>query len=138
MSATVLRHRACLYLAACLLGIGSFFSALPALSQVGHPAKGSWSGYLLPEAEAQERIRLLVDDHDGTLSATINPGRRSVSATSVTLDAESWTLHIEADTPDGPLVLTGTLSNLGSWTNRQYTGRYTLGDGAGEFRITLN
>lgn len=140
MTATVFRYRACQFMAACLLFTACVFTALPVWSQVGHPAKGSWSGYLMPEGEDQERerIRLLIDDQDGKLSATINPGRRSVDASSATLDADSWTLRIEADTPDGPLELTGTLSNLGSWTNRQYIGSYTLGDGTGEFRITLN
>ena len=119
-----------------------FFACLaftiPGFSQVGHPAKGSWSGFMGHNTEDQERIRLLIDDHNGDLSATINPGRRGVEASSVELDAPNWELVIEADTPEGKLVLTGTLSNLGSWTNRKYIGNYTLGNESGRFNITIN
>jgi hypothetical protein len=36
------------------------------------------------------------------------------------------------------LVAVGTLENLGSWTNRRYTGTYRFGDETGEFAMTLN
>lgn len=116
-------------------------AAAPGMSQVGHPAKGSWAGFLQPlgEAEAtEERIRLLIDDHNGELSGTINPGRNGVDAESVELDAPSWTLTIQADTPEGPMELVGKLENLGSWTNRRYSGYYTRGDEKGTFSITIN
>lgn len=112
--------------------------AIPGLSQVGHPAKGSWSGWLDQDSEDQQRIRLLINAHNGDLDATVNPGRRGVEASIVKLDAPNWNLVIEADMPEGKLVLDGTLSNLGSWTNRKYTGTYTLGNDEGEFVITLN
>lgn len=114
------------------------FLALPGYSQVGHPAKGSWSGYLSPDTEQQTRIRLLVDDDRGQLNTVVNPGRRAVDATNTTLDASDWGMVIEAELPEGKLVLDGTLSNLGSWTNRRYTGTYTLGDKSGDFLIILN
>ena len=113
--------------------------AVPALSQTGHPAKGSWSGNLTPfSANEPERIRLLIDAWDGELSGSVNPGRRAVEMNSVELDAESWTLTIRANMPEGPMVMEGKLSNLGSWTNRKYRGAYTLGDVKGTFDITLN
>jgi hypothetical protein len=40
--------------------------------------------------------------------------------------------------PEGELVLTGTLSNLGSWTNRKYIGTFTQGSKSGNFEFTLN
>ena len=115
------------------------FSA-PAFSQVGHPAKGSWAGFLDAGSPSPTRIRLLIDDHPGAeLSGVINPGRNSVTASEVSLDdADNWQLRIEADLPEGPLVMIGTLSNLGSWTNRKYIGTYTLGNNQGRFEITLN
>lgn len=114
--------------------------ALPAGAQTGHPAKGSWAGFLDPigSEEPDQRIRLLIDAHDGELSAVVNPGRRGVDARNVELDAPNWALLLEADTPDGPLVLKGTLENLGSWTNRRYFGTYTLGDREGTFSVTRN
>lgn len=113
--------------------------AFPAMPQTGHPAKGSWSGDLTPfTSEGPERIRLLIDAWNGELSGTVNPGRRGVEMTSVELDADSWTLTIRADMPEGLLVMEGKLSNLGSWTNRKYRGAYTLGGDKGTFDITLN
>ena len=113
--------------------------AVPAISQTGHPAKGSWSGNLTPfSSEGPDRIRLLIESWNGDLSGSINPGRRGVEMTSVVLDAETWTLTIEATMPDGTLVMEGKLSNLGSWTNRKFRGAYTMGDTKGTFDITLN
>jgi hypothetical protein len=113
--------------------------AIPAMSQTGHPAKGSWSGDLTPFADkGPERIRLLIDAWNGELSGYINPGRRGVEISSVTLDAESWTLTIQADMPEGRMEMVGKLSNLGSWTNRKYLGSYTIGNEKGTFDITLN
>jgi len=120
--------------------LAAFISlSLPASSQTGHPAKGSWSGELTPiTAEESERIRLLIDAWNGELSGSINPGRRGVEMSRVELDAESWTLTIRANMPDGLLVMEGKLSNLGSWTNRKFRGAYTLGNEKGTFDITLN
>lgn len=122
-----------------LLIIACLGLAAPAISQTGHPAKGSWSGDLTPFAASDPvRIRLLIDAWNGDLSGTVNPGRRGVEMTSVELDADSWTLTIRANMPEGPLVMEGKLSNLGSWTNRKYRGAYTLGSQKGTFDITLN
>ena len=71
-------------------------------------------------------------------SGTINPGRNAIEMTSVELDAPTWTLTVHAKMPDGDLVLTGVLSNLGSWTNRKYIGTYTQGTAKGNFEFTLN
>lgn len=119
-------------LATCLL------ISLPATSQVGHPAKGSWSGILGPDAANSARIRLLINASDGNLSGIINPGRRAVNASSVALDASKWMLTIKADMPDGELVMVGKLENLGSWSSRKYRGTYTQGNERGTFSITLN
>jgi len=122
-----------------ILLIACFGLAVPALSQTGHPAKGSWSGNLTPfTSEGPERIRLLIESWNGELSGSVNTGRRSVEMTSVELDAETWTLTITANMADGPLMMEGKLSNLGSWTNRKYRGSYTMGDTKGTFDITLN
>lgn len=118
-----------------------FFAALglsaTLVAQTGHPAKGSWSGELKAGAEST-RIRLLIDDHNGELTGAVNPGRNAVDMSSVELDATTWALKINAEMPEGVLVLDGKLSNLGSWTNRKYIGTYTLGRTSGSFEITLN
>ena len=118
----------------CCLGL-----TIPAISQTGHPAKGSWSGEMGPNAAETSRVRLLIDAWNGELSGTVNPGRRGVEMSSVELDADTWTLTIRAPMPDGELVMEGKLSNLGSWTNRKYVGTYTIGsEERGSFDITLN
>lgn len=121
-----------LLLVACL-GVSATLFA-----QTGHPAKGSWSGDMGPSESDTTRIRLLLDAWNGDLSGTVNPGRRGVEMSKVTLDADTWTLTIHAPMPEGELVLTGTLSNLGSWTNRRYQGTYTLGSEKGSFSFVLN
>ena len=106
-------------------------------AQTGHPAKGSWSGELTSGSETT-RLRLLIDAMNGELSGDINPGRNAVEMSSVELDAPTWKLVIEAPMPEGELVLTGTLSNLGSWTNRKYIGTFTQGNKSGNFEFTIN
>ncbi len=113
-----------------------------ALSQVGHPVKGSWSGYWGPSESDQNRVLLLLDWENNEITGTINPGRNGVPIDVGELDVSTWTVTIEADFPvDGGTeryVLTGKLENLGSWTNRQYSGTYRLGDETGTFLVTLN
>jgi hypothetical protein len=119
--------------------------ALPAVSQLGHPAKGSWSGYWGPDDGDQRRMLLLLDWADNRISGTINPGPHAVKIDRADLDVSTWTLTIEADMPvegdSGPtarFVATGKLENLGSWTNRRYSGTYRLGDETGTFLLTIN
>lgn len=115
----------------------------PALSQVGHPAKGSWSGYWGPNESERHRMLLVLDWRNNVLTGVINPGRNGADITRAELDPSTWRLTIEADLPfdDGsraPFVATGKLENLGSWTNRRYSGTYRHGEETGEFLVTLN
>lgn len=119
--------------------------ALPAVSQVGHPAKGSWSGYWGPDDNDQRRMLLLLNWEDNKVSGTINPGRNGVAIDRAMLDASEWMLTIEANMPapagsGSPVrfVATGKLENLGSWTNRRYSGTYRLGNETGNFLLSLN
>lgn len=117
--------------------------SLPAGAQVGHPAKGSWSGYWGTSPDHKTRILLLLDWVDNQLVGTINPGPKAVKIDKANLDVSTWTLTIEANMPtaDGKTahyVATGKLDNLGSWTNRTYTGTYQLGTEHGTFKLALN
>jgi len=126
MFARILMFIACLGLSAALV------------AQTGHPAKGSWSGNLVSSMDETTRIRLLINAHNGELSGSVNPGRNAAEMGTVELDPSTWGLTIHATLPQGALVLEGTLSNLGSWTNRKYRGNYTLGSQSGSFDITIN
>jgi hypothetical protein len=119
--------------------------AFPAVSQVGHPAKGSWSGYWGPDDNDQRRMLLLLDWEDNRISGTINPGRNGTEIDRAALDPSNWMLTIEADMPgqagsSAPVrfVATGKLENLGSWTNRRYSGTYRMGNETGNFLLSLN
>jgi hypothetical protein len=122
-----------LLLLAALLGL-----SVPLLAQVGHPAKGSWSGDFTSNTADKTRVRLLINAWNGELSGTVNPGRRGADMSKVELDPSSWTLTIHAPMADGELVMTGTLSNLGSWNNRKYIGTWSQGAAQGKFEFTLN
>lgn len=116
--------------------------ALPATAQVGHPAKGSWTGYYGPNDSDQNRFRVLLSWTDREITGVINPGRSAINLAKVELDYSTWTMTLEAEMPvDGGtahFVVTGKLENLGSWTNRLYSGTYTLGSESGEFWLSLN
>lgn len=122
--------------------------ALPAVSQVGHPVKGAWSGYWGPNDDERHRILLSMDwvTHgweDNELVGTINPGRDAVELDNVELDLDTWTLTLQADLPhdNGKTerwTATGRLENLGSWTNRTYRGTYRHGDERGTIELSLN
>lgn len=123
--------------------LAAFTGAFPAIAQVGHPAKGSWSGYWGTSNDTKNRILLLLDWVDNEIVGTINPGPKAVEIGKTNLDVSTWTLTLEADMPtaDGRtarFVTTGKLENLGSWTNRTYSGTYVLGTERGTFIVTLN
>jgi hypothetical protein len=114
-----------------------------ALAQVGHPAKGSWSGYWGTSDASKRRILLVLDWRDQKIIGVINPGPNQVPIDKAELDVDSWTLRLEAAMPtsDGgkaPFVTTGKLTNLGSWTARTYSGTYVFGKETGRFTVTLN
>lgn len=117
--------------------------AMPAVSQVGHPAKGSWSGYWGTSAETKRRILLVLDWRNRQISGVINPGPNQVPVDKAELDVATWTLRLEANMPTSnggkaPFVATGQLTNLGSWTTRTYSGTYVFGAENGRFTVTLN
>lgn len=118
-------------------------AALPALAQVGHPAKGSWLGYWGPNDDQRTRILLLLDWHDRAVVGTINPGPQAVTIKRADIDYSTWTMTIEAEMPtrnggSAPWTATGKLENLGSWINRRYSGTYQHGAERGTFSVTLN
>ena len=115
---------------------------LPTAAQVGHPAKGSWTGYYGPNESDQRRFRLLLDWTGSEITGVINPGRRAISLEKVELDYSTWMMTLEAELPlvggVARFGVTGKFENLGSWTNRRYSGTYTLGGESGEFWLSLN
>jgi hypothetical protein len=123
--------------------VAAVLAAAGAGAQVGHPVKGSWSGYWGTSAADKHRILLLLDWENREIVGTINPGPNQIPIDKAELDVSTWTLRLEAMLPDAaggkqPFVTVGQLTNLGSWTNRTYSGTYTLGSESGRFTVTLN
>lgn len=116
---------------------------LPAFTQVGHPAKGSWIGYWGPTEKDQRRLVLDMDYANGKVTGVINPGPKAAKTTTSRIDYDTWTLVLEADLPNAAgkathWVATGKLENIGSWNNRRYVGTYTFGTETGKFHVTLH
>jgi hypothetical protein len=110
---------------------------------VGHPAKGSWSGYWGTSDATKRRMLLVLDWRDRQITGVINPGPNQVPIDKADLEVDTWTLRLEAAMPasgggKAPFVATGQLTNLGSWTMRTYSGTYTFGTETGRFTVTLN
>lgn len=116
--------------------------AVSADAQLGHPAKGTWIGHWGADKADQQRMVLLIDWSKDKLSSTINPGPDAVKVKDTTIDYDNWTMTLKADLPANggkaqPWVATGKLENLGSWTNRHYSGTYQYGNQKGDFSFTL-
>jgi hypothetical protein len=114
-----------------------------AYGQVGHPAKGSWLGYWGPDQKTQRRLVLNLDWRDQAVVGEINPGPNAAKITHSDLDYTTWSMTLEAQLPNasGALekwVAVGKIENLGSWTNRRYSGTYTQGAEHGTFQVTLH
>ena len=73
--------------------------AAAAVAQVGHPAKGSWSGYWGTSDASKRRILLVLDWRDRQITGVINPGPNQVPIDKAELDVATWTLRLEAEMP---------------------------------------
>lgn len=116
---------------------------LPALAQHGHPLVGSWSGEWMPGADRQQRILLVLEYENDTLSGSVYFGTRRVPLASATLDPDSWTVRLEAAerSADGAAVeyrIEGQIENLGSTTDRAIDGSLTRNGERGSFRVVMN
>ena len=113
-------------------------------AQTGHPAKGTWLGHWGPDGQTQRRVVILLDWRDRALSGTLNPGPRAAKISKAEIDYSNWMMRIETELALRPgeaaqrWVAVGKLENLGSWTNRRYSGTYTYGGETGSFTATLN
>jgi hypothetical protein len=121
----------------------AFLMVAAAYGQVGHPAKGSWLGYWGPDPQVQRRLVLNLDWRDRAVTGEINPGPSAARITRSDLDYSTWTLTLEAQLPNAKgavekWVAVGKIENLGSWTNRRYSGTYTQGAEHGRFQVTLH
>lgn len=123
--------------------LASLLLAGTALAQVGHPAKGSWLGYWGADQKSQHRMVLNLDWRNRQVVGQVNPGASAANITRADIDYATWTMTVEAMLPDASgrsqkWVGTGKLENLGSWTNRVYSGTYVHGAEKGNFKLVLH
>lgn len=121
----------------CLLG------AIEAAAQHGHPLVGSWSGNLLTPGGEEQRLLLVLEYEDDTISGAIYFGTRRVPLRSATLDPSSWSVRLEAAEAgsDGEAInylIEGRIGNLGSTTERTIAGSLTMNGERGDFEVVMN
>src|SRR5262249_10973832 len=111
--------------------LAALLLAASALAQFGHPLKGTWSGDW--GATQDNRTHVVVQcNWDGkTITGNINPGPRAAAFKKAELNAETWSVHIEADGRDAAgaavhYVIDGKLENIGAY-QRILSGTWTEG-----------
>jgi len=113
----------------------SFLMSVSGYAQEGYPLNGTWRGQWAQGDEVMTAV--VVMDWDGTsINGRINPGRYMVRFDKASLDASSWTVHIEATSKEGqPIVIDGVLGDVGSY-NRTLTGTWSLAGGSSPIVLT--
>ena len=119
--------------------------ATTALAQVGHPAKGSWSGYWGTSDANKHRILLVLDWRDRKITGVINPGANAATVRNVTFDysnPSAWKVKIEAEGKDASgkpskIVVDGTLENIGAYY-RVFHGTWAESGQQSSFTVTRN
>ena len=109
-----------------------------AVAQEGHPLKGSWIGTWSGNKVHGDDVLLVMNWDGKAVTGVINPGTDDMAIKLVRLDADKWTVHIEADAKDkaGAIsyVIDGKIENL-AMHNRLITGTWKSQRGSGAFRI---
>ena len=109
-----------------------------AVAQEGHPLKGSWIGTWSGNKVHGDDVLLVLNWDGKAITGIINPGTDDMAIKAATLDADKWTVHLEADAKDkaGAIsyVIDGKIENL-AMHNRFITGTWKSQRGSGAFRI---
>jgi hypothetical protein len=109
-----------------------------AVAQEGHPIKGSWIGSWTGNKTHGNDVLLVMNWDGKAITGIINPGTDDIAIKTATLDADKWTIRIEADAKDKQgavnYVIDGKIENL-AMHNRVITGTWKSQRGSGAFRI---
>ena len=114
--------------------------ASTASAQEGHPMSGVWVGDWILQGSQQQRVVVVLDWLGTQLAGTINPGPNAVPIKVATVNPADWSLHLEADVPNGPgkfvhYVIDGKIDDLGTY-NRSLAGSWNVDAKKGTFSIT--
>ncbi len=109
-----------------------------AVAQEGHPLKGSWIGTWSGNKVHGNDVLLVLNWDGKAITGIINPGTDDMAIKAATLDADKWTVHLEADAKDKAgavtYVIDGKIENL-AMHNRFISGTWKSQRGSGAFRI---
>lgn len=119
------------------LAITLLFASL-AFAQEGHPLVGSWHGSW---GTGQQTDATFVLKWDGVnITGMINPGLDVIKIQKATLDAPTWTVHLEGDTKDAAgkpvhIVIEGKIENVTN-VHRRIVGTWTQGNVKAPLKMT--
>lgn len=110
----------------------------PAVAQEGHPLKGSWIGTWNNNKLHGNDVLVIMNWDGKQITGTINPGTDDIPFKTAALDADKWTVRIEADAKSKAgavtYVIEGKLENL-AMHNRSIVGTWKSSQGSGTFNI---
>lgn len=114
--------------------VGCAVGALAVFAQEGHPLTGSWHGEWT-QGKQKTPIVMFMKWNNTAVEGTLNPGKNGAPLKKVTVDYDTWTVHIETDTKDGQHVdATGKMADIGSY-HRTITGTWSQGTAKGAFTL---
>jgi len=103
-------------------------------AQEGHPLTGSWHGEWT-QGKQKTPIVMFMKWNNKDVEGTLNPGKNGAPLKKVTVDYDTWTVHIETDTKDGQhVVADGKMADIGSY-HRTIKGTWSQGTAKGEFQL---
>jgi hypothetical protein len=113
---------------------------IPALAQEGHPVTGTWHGSWGPTPEKQTDATFIMGWDGKEITGIINPGFDTIQLRKATLEAASWTIHMEAEGKDASgkavaIVIDGKFEDVTS-PRRSIVGTWTQGGVKAPFKIT--
>jgi hypothetical protein len=99
-------------------------------AQEGHPIKGSWIGEWEGNEALGESILLVLNWDGENITGVINPGTDNLEIDNATLNADDWSVKLEAD----GYVLEGKFARL-ELPNRSIAGTWSKDNESGSFEI---
>lgn len=111
-----------------------------AFAQEGHPLVGSWHGSW-GASPSQQTDATFILKWDGTnITGMINPGLDVIKIQKASLDAATWTVHLEGDTKDAAgkavhIVVEGKIENITN-VRRRIVGTWTQGTTKSALKMT--
>jgi hypothetical protein len=111
-----------------------------AFGQEGHPLVGSWHGSWGNSPTEQTDATFVLKWDGANITGMINPGLEVIKIQKASLDASTWTVHLEGDTKDVAgkpvhIVIEGKIENVTN-VRRRIVGTWTQGTTKAPLKMT--